>query len=84
MKKFILLVTLIFSSLTMAHLEHKSGEGEKPKQQQLKDSRGCLKQMEMLGCGHPLEEHDHFVNCLETKQEFLSHDCKILFERLYK
>lgn len=83
MKRYLLIGSLVFSAFAFADLEHKTGQGEKPSTQKLSLSRGCFSQIEEFGCGHPANDHEIFITCLDENRENLSTDCRSFFERLY-
>lgn len=83
MKKIILVAFLILSTSAFADMEHRTGQGEKPSAKRLSVARGCFDEIDTLGCGHPRDDHDVFIGCLDDKREDLSPNCQSFFERLY-
>lgn len=83
MRIILLISSLFFTSLAWGDLEHRHGQGERPSAQKLSLSRGCFKEINDLGCGHPAEDHEVFISCLDEGREKLSNSCQIFFERLY-
>lgn len=83
MKIYLLIGTLITSSFSYADLEHKTGQGANPSQEKLSLSRGCFEEIEDQGCGHPRDDHEIFIACLDENKTKLSTSCLSFFETLY-
>jgi hypothetical protein len=83
MKKIFILLILLLSSIVQADMEHKLGQGALPSPQKLSIARGCFKEIDEQGCGHPKENHEFFISCLEVKGNNLSSNCITFFNRLY-
>ncbi len=83
MKIFLLTGTLLFSSFSKADLEHKTGQGANPSQEKLSLSRGCFEEIDVFGCGHPRDDHEVFIACLDENKKKLSASCLSFFETLY-
>lgn len=83
MKIILLTGTLLFSSFSYADLEHKTGQGANPSQEKLSLSRGCFEEIDEQGCGHPRDDHEVFITCLDENKNKLSTSCAEFFENLY-
>lgn len=83
MKRYLLIGSLVFSTFALADLEHTRGQGETPSAEKLSLSRGCFSHIEEFGCGHPANDHEIFIGCLDENRKNLSTDCQSFFERLY-
>lgn len=79
-----MLVAVFFISLSVhADLEHKEGQGSMPKAQKLSVSRSCFKEIDHIGCGHPRDDQEFFMSCLDEKKDELNPSCQSFFEKLY-
>lgn len=83
MNRYMLSLLLLFSFSAFADLEHVEGQGAAPSRQKLTSARGCFQEIRNLGCGHPREDQDFFIGCLEENKDSLSPSCKSFFEVLY-
>lgn len=83
MKRYLLVGTMIFSSIALADLEHIPGQGEIPSRQKLSLSRGCFDEIDNKGCGRPGDDHEVFIACLDDNRDELSINCQSFIERLY-
>lgn len=81
-QKFFILI-ILFSTNVLADLEHIEGQGLAPSRQKLSSSRGCFQEIRNFGCGHPREDQEFFIGCLEENKDSLSLSCKSFFETLY-
>lgn len=83
MKKIIIGLSVLFSIAAHADMEHKSGQGEQPSLQKMTLSRGCFTEADQLGCGHPREDHEYFIACVQDNRNQLSISCQHFFKKLY-
>jgi hypothetical protein len=83
MTKLYLLGLIFFCGQAQADLEHIAGQGMVPGLQKLNISRGCFAKIATLGCGHPRDDHEFFITCLDDKRDKLSSNCLSFFNRLY-
>lgn len=82
--KHSIFVAVIFLSLSAhADLEHKEGLGTMPKTQKLSISRSCFKEIDDIGCGHPRDDQEFFISCLQENKDELNPSCQSFFEKLY-
>ena len=73
----------LFSLSAVADLEHKAGQGKAPSHDRLNQSRACFKEMDNLGCGHPSEDRLYFSLCMEDRNDLLSLNCQVFYQKLY-
>lgn len=83
MKKIFLIITIAFSSFAFADLEHKAGQGDAPPEKKVSLARGCFREIDNLGCGHPKDDLGFFRGCLDENRENLSASCQTFFGKLY-
>lgn len=83
MKSLVFTLFLFISLSAMADLEHKEGMGAPPLKQKLSIARGCFKEINELGCGHPRDDQEFFIGCLEESKDDLTPSCQGFFEKLY-
>lgn len=83
MKRFLFILLFVFSSSAFADLEHVEGQGMAPTRQKLSSARGCFQEINHKGCGHPREDQEFFIACLDENKDSLSPSCKSFFETLY-
>jgi hypothetical protein len=83
MKRSMLALVFIFSLSAHADLEHKPGQGEMPLRQKLSVSHGCFNEIDTIGCGHPRDDQEFFIGCLQDHKDELTPSCQTFFERLY-
>ena len=84
MKTIILLTSLLLSSAVSANQDHESGMEAMPDDTRLQITRACFDQLARLGCGHPNEDREHFVNCARDQITDLDSDCQGLVKKLYR
>ena len=83
MKNLLIAFGIFISLEAMADLEHREGQGTIPSSKELGVSRACFREIDNLGCGHPLEDQEYFNTCLADQKTTLSSNCQIFFEKLY-
>jgi hypothetical protein len=83
MKKLITMICLLASFSTFAHMDHAPRPEDKVSDETARYYRGCFKEIEALGCGHPREDHEYFVNCYRSNVRMLSPACQSFFDTLY-
>jgi hypothetical protein len=83
MKCFIRVSLLVFSMSAMADIEHKPGMEGHPSQQKLSIARTCFKEIDNKGCGHPRDDQEFFISCLDETRDELTLSCQSFFQKLY-
>lgn len=83
MKRSMLILLILGTLSAHADLEHKPGQGAMPLQQKLTVSHSCFKEIDSLGCGHPRDDQEFFIGCLDDKRDELTPSCQKFFEKLY-
>jgi hypothetical protein len=83
MKKTIIIISMLASFSALAHQGHDFQPQEKPSEKSISTARSCFKELETLGCGHPREDQEYFVNCYRSNVQMISIDCQSFFETLY-
>ncbi len=83
MKRLILVAVLIHTFSAQADMEHKSGLGTMPAKQSLTSSRACFQEIDNKGCGHPRDDQEFFIACLDENKNSLTQSCRSFFDTLY-
>lgn len=79
-----ILVLLFFGSLSVwAEMEHVPGIGSVPEKQKLSSARACFREIDDKGCGHPRDDQEFFISCLDENKNNLTPSCKSFFHTLY-
>lgn len=84
MKTFFMLCTLLISSQTYANQDHESGMEADPGQLRLDQTRACFAELDIAGCGRPVDDRAHFSQCAVDHQGDLAQDCQQLVNKLYQ
>ena len=83
MKCLILILLFLLSHSAMADLEHKEGQGMMPNKQRLTTAHTCFQEIDNMGCGHPRNDQEFFIGCLEENKDKLTLSCQKFFQKLY-
>lgn len=82
--KRILLTLCLFSSLPVfAHQEFTARPQEEPLESTLQYNRSCFQELKVLGCSHPTEDQEYFINCFQSNTQMISSGCQTFFTTLY-
>lgn len=83
MKRTMLVSVFLFSLSAHADLEHKAGMGTMPQKQKLSVAHACFNEIDNIGCGHPRDDQEFFISCLDEKKDELTPSCQTFFQKLY-
>jgi len=83
MKYSVLIIFLLFSLSALADLEHKTGMGALPQKQKLSEAHACFDEIDHIGCGHPRDDQEFFIGCLDENKDELTPSCRSFFQKIY-
>lgn len=83
MKCSMLVLVFLFSYSAYADLEHKPGMGTMPQKQKLSTAHACFDEIDHKGCGHPRDDQEFFIGCLDEYKTELTPSCQAFFDKLY-
>ena len=83
MKRSMLVLVFLFSLSAQADLEHKPGMGSMPQKQKLSVAHACFNEIDHKGCGHPRDDQEFFIGCLDDNKDGLTPSCQTFFQKLY-
>jgi len=83
MKKLCFIISFLFTTNLLADLEHIAGQGASPGTKNLTLAQGCFIEISEQGCGHPRDDREIFVTCVNDKMDHLTPSCQSFFTKLY-
>ncbi len=83
MKKLVLILTLLTSLIAQASIDEATMKSTEATAGEIKTSRSCFKELEILGCRHPREDLDQFRSCMKNVYSSLSPACQKMVSQLY-
>lgn len=83
MKKIILILGLFTTLAAFANIDASTDKGVSPTSAEVSQYRACFQELEQLGCGHPSEDQEHFVNCMHDSLSSLTKRCQEMMTTLY-
>jgi hypothetical protein len=84
MRKVIILFAMVTSISVFADIDEASLKETEPKPGEVESARSCFSEYEVLGCGHPREDLEHFKSCMENVSSSISSKCLKMMNGLYK
>lgn len=84
MRKVIILFAMVTSISVFADIDEASLLDTEPKPGEVESARSCFSEYEVLGCGHPREDLEHFKSCMENVSSSISTSCQKMMNGLYK
>lgn len=83
MKNIFLLSIMIFSLNAFAEIDPRE-PAAKPSASQIASNHACFSDLELLGCGDPGEDIEHFRSCMNNVYSTLAPSCQTLMKDLYR
>ena len=83
MKKLVIILTLLTSLMAQASIDEATMKSTEATSGEIKTSRSCFKELEILGCRHPREDLDQFRSCMRNVYSSLSPSCQKMVTQLY-
>ena len=72
MKLALVSLIIVISFSAHADLEHKQGQGALPERQKLSNAHNCFAEIDLKGCGHPRDDQEFFIACLDDNKDKLT------------